>query len=247
MPLQLYSTLAPWYRLVDPLADHLDEAAALAEIFTRAVAGPRDTLLELGAGAGNNAFYLKRGVRCTLTDLSPEMLALSRGLNPDCEHVPGDMRRLRLDRAFDMVLVHDAVTYLTTEADLLACAHTAFAHTRAGGAAIFAPDFVGDTVPEATEIFEGRDGPRALRGVAWTWDPRPDDGTYSVDYAFLLRDGATVSAVHDAHLEGLFPEAAWHRVLAAAGFDVETVSRAIPPGHGETEHIFVCRRPRTPG
>ncbi len=33
----------------------------------------------------------------------------SRELNPDCEHVLGDMRTLRLGRTFDAVFVHDAV------------------------------------------------------------------------------------------------------------------------------------------
>ena len=48
---------------------------------------------------------------CTLSDLSPQMLSLSRTLNPGCEHVLGDMRTLRLGRTFDAVFVHDAVMY----------------------------------------------------------------------------------------------------------------------------------------
>ena len=35
--------------------------------------------------------------------MAPEMLVVSRAINPDCEHIEGDMRRLRLDRAFDAV------------------------------------------------------------------------------------------------------------------------------------------------
>ena len=46
------------------------------------------------------------------------MLALSRALNPECEHLAGDMRTLRLGRVFDAVFVHDAVCYMTTRADL---------------------------------------------------------------------------------------------------------------------------------
>ena len=41
------------------------------------------------------------------------MLELSRTLNPDCEHLEGDMRTLRLGRTFDAVLIHDAVMYMT--------------------------------------------------------------------------------------------------------------------------------------
>src|SRR5262245_53937462 len=114
----LYGELTPWYRLLDPVADHAEEAAAYGVMLARPGAPAGGTLLELGAGAGGNAFFMKRGLRCTLTDIAPEMQALSRALNPDCEHLLGDMRTLRLGRSFDAVLVHDAVCYLTTRADL---------------------------------------------------------------------------------------------------------------------------------
>ena len=48
------------------------------------------------------------------------MLALSATLNPECEHLEGDMRTLRLGRTFDVVFIHDAISYLTTEDDLRA-------------------------------------------------------------------------------------------------------------------------------
>jgi ubiquinone/menaquinone biosynthesis C-methylase UbiE len=71
----------------------------------------RTSVLELGSGGGNNAFHYKHWVpnvkhwvpNVTLTDPSPGMLALSRTINAECEHVGGDMRTLRLGRAFDAV------------------------------------------------------------------------------------------------------------------------------------------------
>jgi trans-aconitate methyltransferase len=239
----LYSDLTPWYRLIDPLEDHLEEAEAYEAGFLRGIQGPAETLLELGSGAGNNAYYLKRRFRCTLADISEPMLALSRQINPDCDHVIGDMRTLRLGHTFDAVFVHDAVVYLTTEADVLALAHTAFAHTRPGGATIVAPDHLRETLHESTEIIEGAAGDRALRCLAWTWDPDPHDTMYTVDYACLLREGDRVRAVHDQHVEGLFSEAEWHRMLKAAGFTVETITRPIGGvTQGETDNIFLCRK-----
>jgi SAM-dependent methyltransferase len=236
----LYSDLTSWYRLIDPVPDHLEEADAYPAVLVDAVPGRAETLLELGAGAGHNAFHLKRRFRCTLTDLSEPMLSLSRELNPDCEHLRGDMRTLRLNRTFDAVLLHDAVVYMTTEADLLAAAKTAFVHTRPGGAALFASDYLRETFREATEVIEGEEGTRALRCLAWTWDPDPNDSTYQVDYAFLLREESTVTAVHDRHVEGLFSKATWLRVLTESGFEAETVARPI--GNGEQDQTFLCRR-----
>ena len=76
------------------------------------------TVLELGSGGGNNASHMKAHFELTLTDLSPDMLDLSRTINPELEHIQGDMRTLRLGREFDAVFVHDAVVYMTTEEDL---------------------------------------------------------------------------------------------------------------------------------
>jgi hypothetical protein len=239
--MKLYTDLTPWYHLIDPVADHDDEARHYVETFGHAVDGPTETLLELGAGAGNNAHFLERSYRCTLTDVSERMLALSRSQNPQCEHLQGDMRSLRLGRTFDAVLIHDAIAYMTTEDDLLSAITTAFLHARPGGAAIFAPDFLRDTFHEKTLFIEGDDGSRALRGIEWCWDPHPHDSTYSVEYGFLLREGGRVTMAHDRHLEGLFAEADWYRLLEQAGFVVETDKRAVQAG--EADRIFVCRRP----
>jgi hypothetical protein len=238
----LYGDLVPWYRLLDPPEDHLQEATSYQRALEGAASGRPETLLELGAGAGHNALHLKARFRCTLTDLSEAMLGLSRALNPECEHLHGDMRTLRLGRTFDTVLVHDAVCYMTSEDDLRAAANTAFAHTRPGGAALFAPDLVRENFREDAALHAGDDGQRALRCLEWCWDPDPSDTTYSVDYAFLLRDGASVEAVHDRHVEGLFARATWIDVLTTAGYRVETTSR--PPGdEGAFDEVFLCRRP----
>ncbi len=236
----LYRDLVPWYDLVDPPSEHEQEAARYLAAFEHAASPPPETLLELGAGAGNNAFHLKRRFRCTLTDLSEEMLMLSREANPECEHSTGDMRSLRLGRTFDAVLVHDAVMYMTTEEDLAAVARTAFAHTRPGGAAVFAPDCVAESFRETTDVIAGEKGARALRCLEWKWDPDPTDQTYVVEYAFLLRDAGGVKAVHDRHVEGLFATATWFRILASAGYRVETIERPI--GDGKIDDVFLCRR-----
>src|SRR5215207_2086676 len=98
MPPLLYGDLTRWYHLVDPPDDHAEEVACFVDAFGTAITGPAATLLELGSGAGHNACHLKRRFACTLTDVAEPMLALSRTRNPECEHVAGDMRTLRLGR-----------------------------------------------------------------------------------------------------------------------------------------------------
>jgi SAM-dependent methyltransferase len=201
---KLYGKLAPWFHLLTAPKDYVEEAAFYRKTLTQAIGRKPKTLLELGSGGGNNASHMKRHVRMTLVDLSPRMLALSRSINPECEHRRGDMRSARLGREFDAVFVHDAIMYMSTETDLRATMETAFVHLRPGGAALFVPD------PSTG---------RGLRYLEWTSDPDPSDTEYDVDFSLLLRetDGA-VRIERDHHVFGLFPRAGWLRLLRQAGF-----------------------------
>ena len=241
----LYTDLAPWYHLLTAPEDYDEEATFYWQAFLDAADRPPRTLLELGCGGGNMASHLKQWVACTLTDLSPQMLAQSARLNPDCAHHQGDMRTLRLGYAFDAVFVHDAIVYLTTEDDLRLALETAFAHCRPGGVAIFAPDHLRETFTPDTD-HGGHDGEgRGLRYLAWSWDPDPTDTTCVTDYAYLLReDGQPTRCVHDRHIEGVFDRATWLRLLAAVGFAPVTVRPLV---HSEVEpgsvEVFVAIRP----
>jgi SAM-dependent methyltransferase len=217
---RLYAELAAWFHLVTPPEDYAVEAARYEALALDACPGAR-TLLELGAGGGNNASHLKRRFACTLTDISPAMLDVSRALNPECEHLGGDMRTLRLDRVFDLVLVHDAVAYLTTEDDLAACFATAAAHLPPGGALVVAPDCTAETHRPGAES-GGEDAPdgRGVRYLEWSHAPAPGATAYDVDFVVVTRTATGISEVaHDRHRCGVFPEATWLRLLGAAGFD----------------------------
>ncbi|MBE0695749.1 MAG: class I SAM-dependent methyltransferase [Anaerolineaceae bacterium] len=221
--LKLYSDLAPWWRLVSHPDDYAEEAAYFTQIFTGSGLPPSPTLLELGCGGGNNASYLKKMfAQVTLTDLSPHMLAVSRGLNPECEHIQGDMRTLRLGRTFDAVFIHDAIEYMTTLADLRQALETAFVHCKPGGVALFVPDTVRETFQPSTE-HHGQDEPgRGIRYLEWTIDPDENDTMYTVEFAYILReDGQPTRVEHEAHTFGLFSRAEWTRLLEEIGFSPE--------------------------
>jgi SAM-dependent methyltransferase len=246
MPL-LYGDLAPWFHLLTAPEDYALDAAHALRTLTEAIGDAPRTILELGSGGGNTASHLKAHADLTLTDLSEPMLELSRGLNPECEHLTGDMRTMRLGRTFDAVFVHDAISYLTTEQDLREAFVTAWEHLRPGGAAMFEPDHVRESYADATD-HGGHDGgpgdPRALRYLQWRRDPDPSDTWYVDEFAYLLRDGDGPTRVAmDTHRLGLFPRATWLSLLGEVGF-VDVGSVASPY---EDEEVgaegFVGRRP----
>jgi hypothetical protein len=228
--MRLYSDLASWFHLLTAPEEYAVEAAFYRRVLESACAYPPRTLLELGSGGGNNASHLKAHFKLTLVDLSTEMLQLSETINPECEHIAGDMRSVRLGRLFDAVFIHDAISYMATEADLRAAIQTAFVHCRPGGAALFTPDYVRESFRPSTD-HGGHDGVgRALRYLEWTWDPDPGDSSYLVDMAYLLRDESGQAHVeHDRHRLGLVSRADWLRYIEDAGFE----GRAVPFENGE--------------
>jgi SAM-dependent methyltransferase len=241
--MHMYSDLAPWFHLLTHPSDYADEAAFVRRVVDDVAIGDARTLLELGSGGGNNASHLKVRFKCTLTDISPEMLALSRTLNPECEHLEGDMRTLRLGRTFDVVFVHDAISYLTTEDDLRTAVETATSHVRPGGVVILTPDTTTEIFKPQTDHggHDGEDG-RSLRYLEWTH--AATGSTYAVDYLIIARGpGDEVRVVHDRHVLGVFPRATWERLVSEAG--LELVDTTVEDPY-ELEHAaFVARRPTT--
>jgi len=229
-PLRMYTDLAAWWPLLSPPSQYEDEAADLLPVLFADGDPPPRTLLELGCGGGSLAYHLKGRLQLTLTDRSAEMLAVSRAVNPDCEHVLGDMRSLELGREFDRVLIHDAIMYATDPESLRATLRTAWRHCRTGGKTVILPDCVKETFEPQTES-GGEDGPdgRGLRYLEWSWDPDPTDDTCEVAYAFLLREAdGTVRVDGDRHQNGLFSRVAWLSWMQEVGFSV--TSRIDPWG-----------------
>jgi SAM-dependent methyltransferase len=241
--LKMYSELATWWPLLSPPEDYADEAAFFGQVLSEAGLPASPSLLELGSGGGSNALHLKkRFAEVTLTDLSPQMLAISRVLNPEREHLEGDMRTLRLGRAYDVVFVHDAIEYMTTPQDLSQAIQTAFIHCKPGGIALFVPDNVRETFQPSTE-HAGRDGDgRALRYLEWSHDPDENDTTYTTEYVFLLREGDQPTRVeHEQHICGLFGRGEWLRLLQEVGFQPQIVRDEYG------RDVFVARRSQGPG
>jgi SAM-dependent methyltransferase len=231
---KFYSELADWWPLMSAPEDYEEEAALYQNTLVAGTTRPISTVLELGSGGGNNASFLKTKFQMTLVDPSAGMLEVSRRLNPQCEHVQGDMRTVRLGRQFDAVFVHDAVVYMTSETDLHSAMETAFVHCKPGGVVLFAPDHTRETFTTSSDHGGYDSADRGLRYVEWTWDPDPSDCTYTVDYAYLLRDrDGSVRVEHDRHIEGVFAREDWLRLLTEAGFQSSVVAlehSEIPSG-----------------
>ena len=111
----------------------------------------------------------------TLVDLSEEMLAVSRQLNPSvstCGRYANAPSRakLRCGLRARRHRLHD------TEADLRQAVATAYEHCRVGGVAVLVPDNIAENFEPGTD-YGGHDAPdgRGARYPRWSSDPDPDD------------------------------------------------------------------------
>lgn len=235
--MKLYSELAGWWHLVSPPSDYEEEATSYINALTELTLRPIEDVLELGSGGGNNASYLKKRWAMTLTDLSDEMIEQNRKLNPEAEHIRGDMRTLRLGRDFDAVVIHDAIMYMLTEDDLAAAINTAAAHLRPGGAGLFVPDDTVETYEPNTSAESHEADGRAVAYLMWQHPLPPGETKTSVTFSIVLKEeGRQTRSVLDEHDFGLFPRATWLRLIEAAGLQ----PHALPYEHSE----FDPKKPR---
>ncbi len=238
-----YDTLAPWWPLISPVTEYEGEMHAFIQLINVYAPNAR-TMLELGSGGGHNAHFLKQRYQMTLTDLNESMLAQSQQLNPECEHVVGDMRTLALHREFDVVFVHDAIDYMISESDLARTFRTAYQHLRNGGVLVCVPDHVRERFEPGTD-WGGSDSPdgRSIRFLEWT--PAIDrHATVGVTlYSFLAIDheGKVFNFAED-HRFGVFPEATWVSLLTSEGFRVDVVDEPGVEDDRTPRRVFVATK-----
>jgi trans-aconitate methyltransferase len=219
-PMKLYNELAEWWPLLSSPEEYAEEAELYREIIQK-YRSNISSAVELGSGGGNTAFHLKKYFPITLTDISPQMIIVSKKLNPDCEHHVGDMREIKLNKKFDLVFIHDAIMYITSEEDLNKVFKVAYAHLIPGGVLFMAPDYFEETFKPATS-HGGHDGiNKSMRYLEWTVDENPEDNLVESEYAYLLKEETgRIRLEHDRAVYGIFPRNKWKELLEKKGFDV---------------------------
>lgn len=219
----LYHDLAWLWPLLSPPEDYTAEAATLRKHMVEHFGelGRRYRVLELGAGGGHTLHHLTAACDCTAVDLSAAMLANCRKLNPEARTIVGDMRSVRLDEIFDVVMIHDAIDYLLSEDDIAATIETAKAHLASGGMLIIAPTYVRETFTDhETESDQNQNDNVELTYFSYVHDPDPEDTTYEMILIYLIGRGGKVDVVEDRHTCGLFSIDQWRELLSRANFQV---------------------------
>jgi SAM-dependent methyltransferase len=222
---RLYGDLASLWVLFSPPEEYAEEVETFRARFRRHGVPEGGTVLHLGSGGGSVDWHLKQSYRLTGVDISEEMIAQARRLNPEVEYVRGDIRDVRLGRAFDAILVHDAISYMTSVDELRAVYRTAAAHLGPDGVMIALPEELKTRLPSLEATAETRVvGSTILTVLETHYDPNPLDHSFENVYVFLIREGDELRVEVDRHVVGAFELDEFLEAMRAAGFS-PTVER----------------------
>lgn len=249
MTLRLYNDLAYLWPTISPPEEYAVEAQEWLDVIRRRVGAPRrsgqslPTLLELGCGGGHLLSHLTAHFITEAVDISPRMLEISKRLNPQTMHHLGDMRTIRLGRTFDVVAIHDAVNYMTTEEDLRAAIATGEAHLNPGGLLLLAPDCVQETFTGPRVVEWTRDAEdRSVTFIEYMSRERPGSTTIDSVFVFVIDVDGQLQVETDRHTGGLFPSTTWLNLLTEIGLAAEYIqTNAYEGGFGG--NLFVGRKP----
>lgn len=166
------------------------------------------TVLDIGCGTGSDLAYHARRFVCTGVDVQPQMIAYARQRYPALNLHVGDMRSIRLGRAFDVILsVGMTPSYLLDDADLAAAFTTFAAHAHSDTLLILqaldrvpAPrvrTFRVDTPAAPAEVTVEYTTPGGNQTVIMNRTWRLDDGTVARD---RIRRRVLTEATLEPHL-----------------------------------------------
>ncbi|MBW4593913.1 MAG: class I SAM-dependent methyltransferase [Brasilonema angustatum HA4187-MV1] len=144
--MSIFNNYARYYDILYRDKDYVGETKFIQQLI-QTHAPNAQNILELGCGTGNHAVLLaKEGYQIHGVDLSQEMLQkadsrlsqLDPELASQLKFTHGDIRHLRLNQTFDVIIsLFHVISYQTTNEDLLAAFTTVKEHLKPGGIFVF--------------------------------------------------------------------------------------------------------------
>ncbi|MFZ4857329.1 MAG: class I SAM-dependent DNA methyltransferase [Desulfuromonadaceae bacterium] len=182
-----------YYNLLYKDKDYAGEAEYIQRLISCHHRGA-ETVLDLGCGTGRHDLLLAgMGYRVSGVDQSEEMLAVAGSHDSVCRFHHGDIRSVRLDEKFDVVVsLFHVMSYQVTTEDLRAALATAKAHLNPNGIFIFdfwyGPAVLTDR--PAVRVKRLEDEAIAVTRVA---EPvmYPNDNSVDVNYQVFIRNKAS--------------------------------------------------------
>jgi SAM-dependent methyltransferase len=216
---RLYKNMAWIWPTMSPPEDYIEEAEFLTDLIRSYMSYSPKTMLHLGCGGGHIDMTFKRHFQVTGVDISESMLGLARKLNPENKYIIGDMRDIRLEEKFDVVLLYDGINYMVSERDLKAAFETAHANLKDDGIVLTVVEETPSSFQQNKTKVQHRTGDdMELTYIENFYDPDPADSTYETTFVYLIRKDKRLTAELDLHICGMFEVEVWEMLLKEVGF-----------------------------
>ncbi|MER3434317.1 MAG: SAM-dependent methyltransferase [Leptolyngbya sp. ERB_1_1] len=209
--MSVFGSYARYYDLLYRDKDYVGEAQFIHRLI-QTHAPDAQNVLELGCGTGSHAVLLaKEGYQIHGVDFSEEMLEkasdrlsqLPTGLASRLKFTCGDIRQIKLNQTFDVVLsLFHVISYQTTNEDLLAAFATVKRHLKPGGMFVFdvwyGPAVLSDRPTLRVKRLE--DETISVTRIA---EPviYPNENLVNINYQVFIKDKSNsfVDEIHEVH------------------------------------------------
>ncbi len=143
----VFGAYSRYYNLLYKDKDYSGEAEYVHNLMQKYMPGAKK-ILDLGCGTGKHDILLaQKGYSVTGVDISVEMIShakdyqsqtANKNLSSNLEFTHGDIRTIRFNRTFDVVIsLFHVMSYQTTNEDIKSVVSTAKRHLTSGGVFIF--------------------------------------------------------------------------------------------------------------
>ncbi len=224
-----YSELAWVDPILAPPEEFDEETRCYIALLRRYTTRELESLLHLGCGAGINDYAFKREFAVTGVDISPGMLEVARGLNPEVRYREGDMRTVRLDDRFDAVVIPDSISYMQNESELRQAFRTAYEHLNPGGVLLVVAH-LREEFQDNNFVYTGSRDEIEVVQFENNYILDSEATQYEATFVFLIRRGGELDIYTDRHVLSLFSRSTFSERLAE--WDLEVHEVAAPDLYG---------------
>ena len=207
--MNVFKDYAAYYNLLYEDKEYNKEASYIIN-FIHSHNENAKNILNLGCGTGKHDFiFSEKGYDVTGVDMSAGMIELAkegakeRNLQGNLNFLEGDIRQIRLESQFDVVLaLFHVMSYQTSNKDLLSAFETAYTHLKPGGIFIF-DCWYGPGVLSDPPVVRVKHLENELLEVNRIAQPQshPNENVIDVNYNVIIREKNTgqYSEIREKH------------------------------------------------
>lgn len=214
---QLYKKFAAYYDKIYKNVDYNGESEFINWAVKEHKTSPGIELMDMACGTGSHAEILKNNFKVTGIDINEDMLNIARHKVPEADFIHGNMKKLKLEAKFDVVIcIFSAIHYNTNFSELEKTLKNFYNHLEEGGILIYDLSFNTENWIEGLvsvdTVVEDK-----LK-IARICQSQLTNGIFNANFVFLVKDNGEFDFDIDEHKLGVFEIDKVSKLMEQIGF-----------------------------